>query len=193
MVVGTHQGTHLAWMPHSTQFCRQKIYSMKWTAKYWVKEQPWRHEMVNFTSLEQIVSCQGENFSHNPIDTRVVISSPKAWWWAYWPYVCMSTFSNIFSSETTGPIENKFHMEPPWDGETKVCSTSPGHMTKMAAMPIYGKNLKTSSSPELKGRWPWKLVCSIRCSSTTKFIQMVMLGWPWHILGQGQIWSLMLL
>ena len=27
-----------------------------------------------------------------------------------------------------------------------------GHMTKMAAMPIYGKNLKKSSSPEPKGR-----------------------------------------
>ena len=25
---------------------------------------------------------------------------------------------------------------------TKVCSNGPGHMTKMAAMPIYGKNLK---------------------------------------------------
>ena len=33
-------------------------------------------------------------------------------------------------------------MEPPWDGGTKVCSDGPGHMTKMAAMPIYGKNLK---------------------------------------------------
>ena len=32
-------------------------------------------------------------------------------------------------------------MEPPWDGGTKVCSTGQGHMTKMAAMPIYGKNL----------------------------------------------------
>ena len=63
-------------------------------------------------------------------------------------YVCMSTFSNIFSSETTGPIEAKFHVEPPWDGETKVCSNGPGQMTKMAVMPIYGKNLKISSSPE---------------------------------------------
>ena len=53
----------------------------------------------------------------------------------------MSTFSNI-SSETTGLIEAKFHMEPPWDGGTKVCSNDPGHMTKMATMPIYGKNLK---------------------------------------------------
>ena len=56
--------------------------------------------------------------------------------------VCVSTFSNIFSSETTGLIEAKFHMELPWDGGMKVCSNSPGHMAKMAAMPIYGKNLK---------------------------------------------------
>ena len=49
---------------------------------------------------------------------------------------------NIFSSETIGPIEAKFHMEPPWDGGTKISSNSPDHMTKVAAMPIYGKNLK---------------------------------------------------
>ena len=64
-------------------------------------------------------------------------------------YICVvSTFSNIFSSETTGPIEAKFHMEPPWDRGTKVCSNGPGHMTKMATMPIYGKNLEQSSSLE---------------------------------------------
>ena len=39
--------------------------------------------------------------------------------------MCMSTFSNIFSSEATGPIEAKFHMEPHWDGGTKVCSNGP--------------------------------------------------------------------
>ena len=67
-------------------------------------------------------------------------------------------------------------MESPWDGGTKVCSNGPGHMTKMAAMPIYGKNLKKSSSPEPKGRWPWNLVCSMGCLSTTKFVQMMTLG-----------------
>ena len=67
-------------------------------------------------------------------------------------YVCMSAFSNIFSTETTGPIEAKFHMEPPWDGGTKVCSNGPDHMSKVAAMLIYGKNLTKSSSPEPKGR-----------------------------------------
>ena len=54
-------------------------------------------------------------------------------------YVCVSIFSNTFSSETTGPIEAKFHMEPPWNGRTKVCSNGPGHMTKMAAIPYMVK------------------------------------------------------
>ena len=38
-----------------------------------------------------------------------------------------------------------------WDGGTKVCSNGHGHMIKMATMPIYGKNLKKSSSLEPKG------------------------------------------
>ena len=67
-------------------------------------------------------------------------------------YVCVSTFLNTFSSETAGMIEAKFHVEPPWDGGTKVCSNGPGHMTKMAEMFIYGKTLKISSSPEPKDR-----------------------------------------
>ena len=69
---------------------------------------------------------------------------------------------NIFS-ETTGPVKVKFHMELLWDGGTKVCSNGHGHMTKMATMPIYGKNLKKSSSPEPKGQWPWILICIIGC------------------------------
>ena len=49
------------------------------------------------------------------------------------------TFSNIFSSETVWPIKAKFYVEPPWEGGTKVSINGPGHMTKMAATPIYGK------------------------------------------------------
>ena len=58
------------------------------------------------------------------------------------------TISNIFSSETDWPIKAKFYVEPPWEGGTKVYINDPGHMTKMAAMPIYDKNLKKYSSPE---------------------------------------------
>ena len=57
------------------------------------------------------------------------------------------TFSNVFSSETAWPIKAKFYVEPPWEGGKKVYINGPGHMAKMAAMPIYGKNLK-KSSPE---------------------------------------------
>ena len=49
------------------------------------------------------------------------------------------TFSNIFS-KTTWPIKAKFNVEPLWVGGTKVCSRHLGHMTKMAATPIYGIN-----------------------------------------------------
>ena len=70
-------------------------------------------------------------------------------------------FSNIFSSETAWPIKAKFYVELPWEGGTKVYINGPGHMTKMAAMPIYGKNLKKSSSPEPADRFSRNLVCSI--------------------------------
>ena len=52
------------------------------------------------------------------------------------------TFSNFFSLETARPIEAKFHVAPPYDGGMKVYTNGLGHLTKLAAMPIYGKNLK---------------------------------------------------
>ena len=59
-----------------------------------------------------------------------------------------STISNDFSSKTTGPIATIFHIQPPRPLGKKNGSNGLGHMTNMAAMPIYGKNLKKSSSPE---------------------------------------------
>ena len=50
------------------------------------------------------------------------------------------TISNIFFFKTACPIKAQFNLEPPWVGGTKVCSRHLGNMTKMAAMPIYGKN-----------------------------------------------------
>ena len=57
------------------------------------------------------------------------------------PNLSDSIFSNIFTSITTRPIEIKFHVEPSWNEGTKASSNGPGHMTKMAAMSIYGKTL----------------------------------------------------
>ena len=56
-----------------------------------------------------------------------------------------------------------------------------GHMTNMAAMPIYGKNLKKASYPEPIDWWPWNLVCSIVYANTTKSVQIMTMGWPWPI------------
>ena len=50
-------------------------------------------------------------------------------------------FQTFFSLETAGSTEAKFYVQTSWDR----CSNDPDHMTKMAAMPIYGKNLKKSS------------------------------------------------
>ena len=63
-----------------------------------------------------------------------------------------STCANFFSLETARPIKAKFHVQPQWEGGRKICSNDPEYMTNMATMPIYGKNLKKSSSLEPKGR-----------------------------------------
>ena len=46
------------------------------------------------------------------------------------------------SCETAPPIKDKFHVEPPWQGGTKVYINGPDHMTKMTARPICGKTFK---------------------------------------------------
>ena len=63
-----------------------------------------------------------------------------------------STFSNFFSLETARPMEAKFHVEPPWDGGMKMSTNGLCHLTKMATMPMYGKNLLKSSSLEPNSR-----------------------------------------
>ena len=53
-----------------------------------------------------------------------------------------STLSYIFFSETTEPIVQILYGTPmPRDKKKKVYLFGPGHMTKMAAMPIYVKIL----------------------------------------------------
>ena len=50
-------------------------------------------------------------------------------------------FSKVFFSETTRPIKAILHVEPLWEGETKVGINGAGHINTMAATPIEGKNL----------------------------------------------------
>ena len=55
---------------------------------------------------------------------------------------------NLIFAETVGPFGTKAHMKAKGRMGMKIYINELGHMTNMAAMPIYGKNLKKSSSPE---------------------------------------------
>ena len=52
----------------------------------------------------------------------------------------------IIFSETAWIIKAKFRMEPSWKVRKKVYINGTGHITKMAAMLIYGKSLQNSSA-----------------------------------------------
>ena len=49
-------------------------------------------------------------------------------------------YENLVFSQIICPIEFKFHVKTPYDMIAKIYSKHLGHITKMAAMPIYGKN-----------------------------------------------------
>ena len=55
--------------------------------------------------------------------------------------VVPSIYQNIVFSQTICPIELKFHVKTPYDKLAKIHAKYFGHMTKMAATPIFGKNL----------------------------------------------------
>ena len=47
---------------------------------------------------------------------------------------------NMLFSEITGPFLTKFCMKAFRYMKMKICRYDNGHMTKMATMPLYGKN-----------------------------------------------------
>ena len=53
--------------------------------------------------------------------------------------VVPSIYSSLVFSQTVGPIELKFHVKTPYDKLAKIYTKHFGHMTKIAAIPIYGK------------------------------------------------------
>ena len=55
-----------------------------------------------------------------------------------------SSYLNIVFSETTSPMEIKFHMTTPYDWLAKICTNCYGLMTRMATKHIYGKNYLNS-------------------------------------------------
>ena len=86
----------------------------------------------------------------------------------------MNILKHVFS-KTTGSIELKFHTKIPHDKLAIIYTICFGLITKMATMPIYGKNhLKI---PErTRRRMNLGFVCSIGKKSPTKIAQMMILG-----------------
>ena len=83
-------------------------------------------------------------------------------------------------------------MEPQWNGGTKVCSNGPGHMTRMADMPIYGKNMKNSflwnpNVDDLEVCMQYRILEYYEVGSNDDH------GLTLTYLWQDQIWSIMLL
>ena len=64
-------------------------------------------------------------------------------------------------------------MKHLWEGGTNVCINNPGHMTKMAAMPIYGKN----PSKIFFSRTGWPISAKHE-ASMAQALQCIYKSWP---------------
>ena len=60
----------------------------------------------------------------------------------------ISMLKLVFFSKTVGRIGTKVQMKAGGRIGMKIYTNELGHMTKMAAMPIYGKNHNKSSTPD---------------------------------------------
>ena len=67
-------------------------------------------------------------------------------------------------------------MKTPYDKLATIYAKYFGHMTKMTATTIYGKNPLNILFSGTKGKWPWDLVCSIVDVVSIKFSQMMNLA-----------------
>ena len=65
---------------------------------------------------------------------------------AIYRYKIMSS-SNVLS-ETAWQIFTRFHLEPSIKRVLTICSNGSAPLNKMAAMPIYGKNIKNLTYTE---------------------------------------------
>ena len=73
--------------------------------------------------------------------------------------------SNRIFSETFGPFLTEFCMKAFRYKEMKICYHNPGHMTEMAATPIYGKNPSKFFFSGTEGPISTKLLPIIVCSN----------------------------
>ena len=118
----------------SRYFCSGSFCFMSWCLKFFVLLAP--YVCFHIFSSPEPSGSQGELIVYPCSVVRPSVRRPSV----RPSVVRRPPFSKIFSSETAWPIKAKFYMKHLWEGGTNVYINNPGHMTKMAAMPIYGKN-----------------------------------------------------
>ena len=114
---------------------------------------------------------------------------PKAHWWAnsipvtpasvVRPSVVRQHFQTSSPLKLLGQLNSYFIWRLLRMGERKFVRMVLVTWPRWPPRPYMVKTLKKSSSPEPEVWWPWDLVCSIGVVGPTKFVQMMILGWPW--------------
>ena len=89
--------------------------------------------------------------------------------WRAWPKITMSVIYHHFQRASHLKLLGQFCLNFICSLIVEGKAYIQDHMSKMAAMPLFGKNLE-NSSPEQLGRLPWNLVCCIWGGSPFKFI-----------------------
>ena len=112
-------------------------------------------QILNFLIISVVKTKAADLHLCFPIDKRQVFS-----WRGFLAHLSRRLIGELIGYSWSGvrpaslsftklkdlPLQNRLanqsqiYVEPPWVGGTKVCLRHLGHMTKMAAMPIYGKN-----------------------------------------------------
>ena len=70
-------------------------------------------------------------------------------------------FKHLLLKNRLAQSQPNFYGEPPWVGGMEVCSLHLGHMTNLAAIPIYSKNHSKIFSPQPVDWYSQNFVCSI--------------------------------
>ena len=95
-----------------------------------INERTILHEILLLAHLSQRLIGELIGYAWSCVRPSVGVVRPSA----------SSTMLKDLLLRTRSSIIAKFYVEPPWVGGTIFCSRHLGHMTKMAATPIYGEN-----------------------------------------------------
>ena len=111
--------------------------------------------------------------------SRRLIGELKVYQWLRRPDVVRQHFQTSSPLKLQGQLKSYFIWRLLRMRERKFVQMVLVTWPRWHPRPYMVKNPQKSSSPEPEGRWPWDLVCSIGVVGPTKFVQMVILGWPW--------------